>query len=138
MFTLLASDVFQEAFLGGTIAAAMAGVVGYFLVLRAQAFAAEAFMDICFAGATGASLLGQSPLIGMIGFSLLSVLGLGALGERARGRSVEIGMVLSFALGIGFSSAWRGAPPNPILTRNRRHWPGNPRRPDRVARRPRE
>ena len=101
MFTLLASDVFQEALLGGTIAAAMAGVVGYFLVLRAQAFAAEAFMDICFAGATGASLLGQSPLIGMIGFSLLSALGLGALGERARGRSVEIGMVLSFALGIG-------------------------------------
>jgi len=79
----------------------MAGLVGYFLVLRVQAFAAEAFMDICFAGATGASLLGQSPLIGMIAFSLLSALSLGALGERARGRSVEIGMVLSFALGLG-------------------------------------
>ena len=101
MFDLLSSDVFQKALLGGTAAAVMAGVVGYFLVLRAQAFAAESFMDICFAGATGASLLGQSPLVGMIVFSLLSALSLGALGERARGRSVEIGMVLSFALGLG-------------------------------------
>ncbi len=58
-------------------------------------------MDICFAGAMGASLLGQSPLVGMIAFSLFSALSLGALGERARGRSVEIGMVLSFALGLG-------------------------------------
>lgn len=101
MFSLLASDVFQKALLGGTVAAVMAGVVGYFLVLRVQAFAAESFMDICFAGATGASLLGQPPLVGMIVFSLLSALSLGALGERARGRSVEIGMVLSFALGLG-------------------------------------
>jgi zinc/manganese transport system permease protein len=101
MFDLLSSDVFQKALLGGTAAAVMAGVVGYFLVLRAQAFAAESFMDICFAGATGASLLGQSPLVGMIVFSLFSALSLGALGERARGRSVEIGMVLSFALGLG-------------------------------------
>lgn len=101
MLNLLASDIFQKALLGGTVAAALAGVVGYFLILRVQAFAAEAFMDICFAGATGASLLGQSPLIGMIAFSVLSALGLGALGDRARGRHVEIGMVLSFALGLG-------------------------------------
>ena len=101
MFDLLSSGVFQRALLGGTVASVMAGVVGYFLVLRAQAFAAESFMDICFAGATGASLLGQSPLVGMIVFSLLSALSLGSLGERARGRSVEIGMVLSFALGLG-------------------------------------
>lgn len=101
MLGLLSSDIFQKAFLGGTVVAAMAGLVGYFLILRVQAFAAEAFMDICFAGATGASLLGQSPLMGMIAFSVLSALGLGALGDRARGRHVEIGMVLSFALGLG-------------------------------------
>ncbi len=101
MLDLLSSDIFRNALVGGTAAAAMAGVVGYFLILRVQAFAAEAFMDICFAGATGASLLGQSPLVGMIAFSLLSALGLGALGDRARGRHVEIGMVLSVALGLG-------------------------------------
>ena len=54
MFELLSSEVFLRAFAGGTAAAVMASLVGYFLVLRAQAFAAEAFLDICFAGATGA------------------------------------------------------------------------------------
>jgi len=101
MFDLLASDVFLRAFAGGTAVAVMASLVGYFLVLRAQAFAAESLIDICFAGATGASLLGIAPLLGMIAFSLLSAFSLGVLGERARGRSVEIGMVLSFALGLG-------------------------------------
>ena len=101
MFDLLNSDIFQNAFLGGTIAAIVAAVVGYFLVLRAQAFAAEALTDISFAGATGAILLGISSIFGMIAFSFLSALGLGVLGERARGRDVEIGMVLSFALGLG-------------------------------------
>jgi zinc/manganese transport system permease protein len=101
MFDLLASDIFRNALMGGTAATVVASLVGYFVVLRVQAFATEAFSDICLAGATGAALLGQSPLIGMIAFSLLSALSLGALGERARGRSVEIGMVLSFALGLG-------------------------------------
>ena len=44
MFDLLCSDVFQKALLGGTAAAVMAALVGYFLVLRVQAFAAEAFI----------------------------------------------------------------------------------------------
>lgn len=101
MFDLLSSDIFQNAFVGGTIAAIVAAAVGYFLVLRAQAFACEAFTDISFAGATGAILLGFSSILGMIVFSFLSALGLGIMGERARGRDVEIGMVLSFALGLG-------------------------------------
>jgi zinc/manganese transport system permease protein len=101
MLDLFASDVFRGALIGGSAAAVLGGVVGYFLVLRVQVFAAEAFMDICFAGATGAALLGFSPLTGMISFALFSALSLGALGDRARGRSVETGMVLSFALGLG-------------------------------------
>jgi len=84
MFDLVASGVFQRALLGGTAAAVMAALVGYFLVLRAQAFAAEAFLDICFAGATGAGLLGQAPLLGMIVFSLFRPEPRGA--RRARPR----------------------------------------------------
>jgi zinc/manganese transport system permease protein len=98
---LLTSAVFRNAMLAGTIAAALAGLIGYFVVLRSQAFAAEAFLDICFAGATGAALLGFAPVAGMAVFGLGSALGIGALGQRARERSIEIGMVLSFALGMG-------------------------------------
>src|SRR5207247_5030297 len=42
-----------------------------------------------------------SSLPGTFAFTLLAALGMGALGERVRGRDVEIGMVLSFALGLG-------------------------------------
>jgi zinc/manganese transport system permease protein len=101
MFDLLTSDLFLRTFVGATLVAVLAAPVGYFLVLRAQVFAAEAFMDICFAGAAGAVLIGVAPLVGMALFSLLAAAGLGALGGRARGRAVEVGMVLSFALGLG-------------------------------------
>ena len=46
MFSLFQYEFVQNAFLGGTIIAIVAGVVGYFVVLRAQAFAAEALTDI--------------------------------------------------------------------------------------------
>src|SRR5438876_8008442 len=101
MFNLLQYDFVQNAFLAGSLIAIMAATIGYFVVLRAQAFAGEALADIGFAGATGAAVLGISSLLGMFFLALLAALGMGALGTRIRGRDVEIGMVLSFALGLG-------------------------------------
>lgn len=45
---LLASDVFRNAMVSGTIAAVVASLVGYFVVLRTQAFAAESLLDVSF------------------------------------------------------------------------------------------
>jgi zinc/manganese transport system permease protein len=101
MLELLQHDFVQNAFLAGTIVAIITAVMGYFVVLRAQAFAGEALADIGFAGATGAAVLGVNALPGMFFLTILAALGMGALGERIRGRDVEIGMVLSFALGLG-------------------------------------
>ena len=94
-------DFVQNAYLAGTIVAIVAAVMGYFVVLRAQAFAGEALSDIGLAGAAGAAVLGVGSLIGMFCLTILAALGMGALGDRLRGRDVEIGMVLSFALGLG-------------------------------------
>jgi zinc/manganese transport system permease protein len=101
MLDLFQYDFVQNAFLAGTIVAVVAALVGYFVVLRAQAFAGEALTDVGFAGATGAAVLGIGSLLGMLGFTLISAFAIGALGERVRGRDIEIGMVLSFALGLG-------------------------------------
>lgn len=101
MFDLLRYDLVQNAFLAGTIVAIVSAVAGYFVVLRAQAFAGEALTDMGFAGATAAAIMGISSFIGTSLMALLSALGLGALGERVRGRDIETGMVLSFALGLG-------------------------------------
>ena len=91
----------QNAFLAGTCVAITTAALGYFMVLRAQSFAGEALSDIGFAGAAGAALLGVGSLVGMFLLTILAALGMGAFGERLRGRDVEIGMVLSFALGLG-------------------------------------
>lgn len=101
MLTLFHYDFVQNAYLVGTIVAILTAVMGYFVVLRTQAFAGEALADIGFAGATGAALLGVGSLLGMFFLTILAALGMGALGERLRGRDVEIGMILSFALGLG-------------------------------------
>ena len=101
MFELLQQEFARNALLAGTMVAIITAVAGYFVVLRAQAFAAEALTDIGFAGATGAAVLGIPALVGMVILTMLAALGMGGLGERIRGRDVETGMVLSFALGLG-------------------------------------
>jgi zinc/manganese transport system permease protein len=98
---LLQQPFVMNAFLAGTLIAIVSAIVGYFVVLRAQAFAAHALSHVGFAGATFAALLGVSGLLGMSGFTVAAALGMGALGKRIRGRDVEIGMILSFALGLG-------------------------------------
>ncbi len=98
---LLQQPFVENAFMAGTLVAITAAIIGYFVVLRAQAFAAHALSHVGFAGATFAAVLGISGLLGMSGFTVAAALGMGALGERIRGRDVEIGMILSFALGLG-------------------------------------
>ncbi|HVI90111.1 MAG TPA: metal ABC transporter permease [Dongiaceae bacterium] len=94
-------DFMRHAFAAAAIVGLLSGIVGYFLVLRGQTFAGHALSHVGFAGATGAVLLGVSPLTGLIAFTLLAGLGMGVLGDRLQGRDVAIGIVLSLSLGIG-------------------------------------
>ena len=99
-----------HAFEAGTIVAIVAGAIGYFVVLRASSFAAHALSHIGFAGATGAVVLGVSPVFGLLAFTLVSGITIGALGNRLRVRDVTIGIVLAWTLGLGvlFISLYRG------------------------------
>ena len=88
-----------------TIVAAVAGVVGFFVVLRGSAFPAHAIPKGAFAGAAGAALLGVSTLAGLGVFSLLGALGIGSLGRRGRHDVVTaLTLVLMLALGAAFLS----------------------------------
>ncbi len=100
-FSLLRQPFVQNAFLAGTVIALISAAIGYFVVLRAEAFAAHALSHIGFAGATLAALTGVSPLLCMSWFTVAAGLGMGLLGKRVRGRDIEIGITLSFALGLG-------------------------------------
>jgi zinc/manganese transport system permease protein len=54
-----------NTWLVATIVAPVAGVVGFFVVLRGSAFPAHAIPKGAFAGAAGAALLGVSTLLGL-------------------------------------------------------------------------
>jgi zinc/manganese transport system permease protein len=99
--TMFEYDFMVNAFAASGIVAVLAGIVGYFLVMRGQTFAGHALSHVGFTGATGAVLLGISPIWGMIGFTLAAGVGMGALGEKLAGRDVAIGVILSLALGFG-------------------------------------
>jgi zinc/manganese transport system permease protein len=98
---MLAYDFMLRAFAASGIVAVVAATVGYFLVLRGQAFAGHALAHISFAGATGAALLGFPPLAGVLVLSVTAGAAMGLMAERLSGRDVAIGIVLSLSLGFG-------------------------------------
>jgi len=83
-----------------SIVAVVAGVVGFFTVLRGSAFAAHAIPNGSFAGAAGASLIGVSTLLGLGVFALAGALGIGVLGRRGR-HDVATALALVMMLGLG-------------------------------------
>jgi zinc/manganese transport system permease protein len=94
------SGFMVNAWTVATIVAVVAGIVGFFAVLRGSAFAAHAIPNGSFAGAAGAALLGINALIGLGVFSFLGALGTGALGRRGR-QDVATALTLAFMLGLG-------------------------------------
>jgi zinc/manganese transport system permease protein len=89
-----------NAWTEATIVAVIAGLVGFFTVLRGSAFVAHAVPNGAFAGAAGASLLGINVIVGLGVFSLLGALGIGVLGRRGRHDAVTA-LALVFMLGLG-------------------------------------
>jgi zinc/manganese transport system permease protein len=96
MFTGLMLTAWESA----SIVAVVAGVVGFFIVLRGSAFAAHALPNGAFAGAAGASLIGVDAIAGLAVFSILGALTIAALGRRAR-HDVATALVIVLMLGLG-------------------------------------
>jgi zinc/manganese transport system permease protein len=91
----------QHAFLAGTAVALAAGLVGYFLVLRAQVFTADALSHVAFTGALAALAAGLDARLGLFAVTILVALAMGGLGRRARPDDVVIGGVFAWILGLG-------------------------------------
>ena len=94
-------EFMRNAFVAAGIVAVVAGLTGFFLVMRGQTFAGHALSHVGFAGATGAGLIGLSAIWGLIGFSLAAGIVMGLMSERISSRDVAIGVVLALALGFG-------------------------------------
>ncbi|HYB23250.1 MAG TPA: metal ABC transporter permease [Solirubrobacteraceae bacterium] len=99
------SGFMVNAWTVASIVAVVAGLVGFFAVLRGSAFAAHAIPNGSFAGAAGASLLAVNTLFGLGVFSLLGALGIALLGRRGRHDAVTaLTLVSMLALGALFVS----------------------------------
>lgn len=110
MFVWFQYVFIQNALLTGTCVAIVSAVVGYFLVSRGLTFAGHALSHIGFAGAAGAILLGFNPLSGLLVFTIAGSIGISLLSKESRSRDLAIGIILTFALGLGilFLSLYSG------------------------------
>ena len=62
------SGLMLNTWIAASVVAVIAGVLGFFAVLRGSTFAAHAIPNGAFAGAAGASLLGLNPFAGLAVF----------------------------------------------------------------------
>jgi zinc/manganese transport system permease protein len=110
MFDILQYQFIQNAFIAGTCVAIVAAMMGYFLIVRGLTFAGHALPNIGFAGAAGAVLLGIDPVIGLLVFTISAALAIGILGKALRERDIAVGIIMTFALGLGilFLSLYSG------------------------------
>ena len=102
---LFAYPFMVNALEAGTIVAVMAGVTGWFMVLRRQAFAGHTLSMIAFPGAAAATLAGLPVAVGYFGFCAIGALMLGGIAGSRRSLSNEsaaIGSVQALALALGF------------------------------------
>ena len=98
---MFAHEFMRNALFAGTFIGAACGLVGYFVVLRAQVFAGDALSHVAFAGALAAAAFGIDVRIGLFAATILVALGMGGLGERAHADDVAIGTVFAWILGLG-------------------------------------
>ena len=94
------SSLMLNTWIAATVVAVIAGVTGFFAVLRGSTFAAHAIPNGAFAGAAGATLLGFDPLAGLAVFSVAGALGIAGLSRRARS-DVATALILVMMLAIG-------------------------------------
>jgi zinc/manganese transport system permease protein len=92
------SSFMLNTWVAGTAVAVIAGVTGFFAVLRGSTFAAHAIPNGAFAGAAGAALLGLNPFAGLAAFSVAGALGIAALSRRARS---DVATALTFVMMLG-------------------------------------
>jgi zinc/manganese transport system permease protein len=94
-----------NAFRAGSIVALVAGVVGWFMVLRRQTFAGHTLAISAFPGAAAATLLGISATFGYFAFAVAAAIVVAVAakpGRRFNEESAVVGTLQAFVLASGF------------------------------------
>ena len=98
---ILSSPFMRNALIGGSLVAVAAGLLGYFVITRQNAFAAHALAHIGFPGATGAILIGAPVTLGLAVFCVVGGVLIGLFGRRVADREMATGTILALATALG-------------------------------------
>jgi zinc/manganese transport system permease protein len=101
---LLSFQFMVNALEAGTIVAVLAAVVGWYMVLRRQAFAGHTLSVMAFPGAAGAALIGLPTAVGYYIGCAAAALGMRGPGRRGgyRTETATIGTVQAAGLAAGY------------------------------------
>jgi zinc/manganese transport system permease protein len=98
---MFAHEFMRNALVAGSVIGIVCGLVGWFVVLRAQVFAGDALSHVAFTGALAAAAAGIDLTAGLFVACIGGGIVMGALGDRARADDVVIGTLFAWSLGLG-------------------------------------
>jgi zinc/manganese transport system permease protein len=98
---MFAHEFIRHAWIAGTAIGIACGLVGHFLVVRAQVFAGDALSHVAFTGALAAAAIGIDIRVGLFAAVIAVGAAMGVLGGRAGADDVVIGSLFAWILGLG-------------------------------------
>jgi zinc transport system permease protein len=103
LFDLFSYQFFQNALIGGIIAAVACGLVGLFLILKKEAMIGDGLSHTAFGGIALGLLLGINPLLTALGVSVLAVFAISYMRKKKIATSdsaIAVMMALGFSTGL--------------------------------------
>lgn len=102
MIEMLGFEFMRNAFLAGIMLSLILAVVSFFVVLRRLSFVGVGVAHSAFGGVAFGSLLGISPTLTAIGFSVVVANAIGYIGKKGKlSTDTAIGIFFSFAMALG-------------------------------------
>ena len=98
---MFAQEFIRNALIAGSAVAIASGAVGYFVVLRAQAFAGDALSHVAFTGTLAAALAGIDLRVGLFAATIGIALSFSGVGSRFEADDTAIGVIFTWVLGLG-------------------------------------
>ncbi len=100
-FHAFESSFMQRAFISAIVIGVVCSIIGVFVLLRGLIFLGQALAHSAFAGAALAILTGIDPILTIIGFSVLSAIGIGYVNQKKlMSNEVIIGIVFAFFMAL--------------------------------------